>query len=74
LFRWSLIWLAYPVLYLVYSLVRGAFVDWYPYPFINPVTSGWPNLIGIGFTIALGSLLLTWLLVLRTTLRRSHTS
>jgi hypothetical protein len=73
-FRWSLLWLAYPVLYLVYSLVRGAFVDWYPYPFINPVTSGWPNLIGIGFTIALGSLLLTWLLVLRTTLRHSHTS
>jgi hypothetical protein len=73
-FRWSLLWLAYPVLYLVYSLVRGAFVDWYPYPFINPVTSGWPNLIGIGFTIALGSLLLTWLFVLRTTLRRSHTS
>ena len=24
-----------PVVWLVYTLVRGAFVDWYPYPFID---------------------------------------
>jgi hypothetical protein len=69
-FRPALVWLAYPLFYLAYSLVRGAFVDWYPYPFINPTVSGWPNLIGTSLTIALGCLLLTWLLVLRTSVRR----
>lgn len=34
-YRNVFLWLAYPILYLVYSLVRGPMVDWYPYPFIN---------------------------------------
>ncbi|WP_026556117.1 Pr6Pr family membrane protein [Arthrobacter sp. 35W] len=34
------VWLVPPVLYLVYSLVRGAATDWYAYPFLNPNTSG----------------------------------
>lgn len=28
-------WLAFPLLYLAYSLIRGPLVDWYPYPFID---------------------------------------
>lgn len=28
-------WLAFPLLYLVYSLIRGPIVEWYPYPFID---------------------------------------
>jgi hypothetical protein len=28
-------WLVYPVIYIVYSLARGAIVNWYPYWFIN---------------------------------------
>lgn len=35
--RW---WIAFPVLYFTYSLVRGAIVDWYPYPFLNPARAG----------------------------------
>ncbi|HET8739834.1 MAG TPA: Pr6Pr family membrane protein [Acidimicrobiia bacterium] len=31
-----LIWIAFPAAYLVYTLVRGAIVDWYPYPFLDP--------------------------------------
>lgn len=69
-FRIALVWLAYPLLYLVYSLIRGSITDWYPYPFINPTLSGWPNLIGTSLAIALGSLALTWLLVQRTSGRR----
>lgn len=30
-----LLFLVVPVVWLVYTLVRGAFVDWYPYPFID---------------------------------------
>ena len=34
--RDALRWTGYPILYLIYSLVRGAIVDWYPYDFIDP--------------------------------------
>jgi hypothetical protein len=33
-------WLAFPVLYLVYSLIRGAVTGWYPYPFLDPRRDG----------------------------------
>jgi hypothetical protein len=29
-------WLAFPVVWLMYTLIRGPIVDWYPYPFIDP--------------------------------------
>lgn len=37
-------WLAFPVAYGVYSLVRGPIVDWYPYPFIDPREQGYMQL------------------------------
>jgi hypothetical protein len=33
-------WLIFPVVYLVYSLVRGPIADWYPYPFLDPNLDG----------------------------------
>lgn len=39
--RAALGWLALPVVYLVYSLVRGATAGWYPYPFLNAATLGY---------------------------------
>jgi hypothetical protein len=38
--RDALLWLAYPLVWLVYTLVRGAAVGWYPYPFLDPAHSG----------------------------------
>ncbi len=35
-------WLIYPLVYLVYTLVRGAAVGFYRYPFLNPATAGAP--------------------------------
>jgi hypothetical protein len=35
-YRTALYWLAFPLIYFAYSLSRGAAVDWYPYPFLNP--------------------------------------
>lgn len=37
----ALVWLVFPVLYLVYTLVRGASADWYPYPFLDPRAHGY---------------------------------
>lgn len=34
--RRTLIWLLLPLVYLAYSLVRGANTGWYPYPFLDP--------------------------------------
>lgn len=31
---------AFPLLYVAYTLVRGAAVGWYPYPFLNPAVVG----------------------------------
>ena len=40
-------WLVYPLVYVIYSLVRGPIVDWYPYPFLNPDrTNGYPGVFG----------------------------
>jgi hypothetical protein len=33
-------WMAFPLLYVLYTLARGAIVDWYPYLFVNPHRSG----------------------------------
>jgi len=37
----SLYWLLFPIVYLAYSLTRGAMTGWYPYPFLNPATKGY---------------------------------
>jgi hypothetical protein len=38
-------WLAFPLIYFGYSVVRGASVGWYPYPFLNPALVG--GLVGV---------------------------
>ncbi|MFW0788844.1 Pr6Pr family membrane protein [Gordonia sp. CPCC 205333] len=39
-----LTWLLAPLVYGVYTLTRGAFVDWYPYPFIDPRVQGYASM------------------------------
>lgn len=36
-------WLAYPVLYIIYTIVRGELSGFYPYPFINVTDIGYPK-------------------------------
>ena len=43
----ALIWLAFPLAYLVYSLIRGPIAHWYPYPFMDPDTHGY---LGVAIT------------------------
>jgi len=62
--RRALVWLAYPLLYAVYSLVRGPIVDWYPYPFLDPDEAG--GYAGVALYcvgIAAVSALFMWLVV-----------
>jgi hypothetical protein len=38
--RTVVLWMAFPFLYILYTLTRGAIVDWYPYLFVNPHRGG----------------------------------
>ncbi len=39
--RDALLWLAYPIAWVVVTLVRGAGDGWYPYPFLDPANGGY---------------------------------
>jgi hypothetical protein len=41
--REALGWLAFPLAYVGYSLLRGEFVHWYPYPFLDHRQHGYPQ-------------------------------
>jgi hypothetical protein len=54
-------WLLYPLIYIVYTLIRGSFVHFYPYPFINVDKLGYQavliNCIWISFAFLVFCLL-----------------
>ncbi len=58
-------WLIYPAAYLVYSLVRGAAIDYYPYWFINPHESpgGWNGVALFSTAILIGFLIVSAALI-----------
>ena len=44
--RWTVLaWLAYPAAWLGYTLLRGASVDWYPYPFVDVSRLGYGGVL-----------------------------
>ncbi len=58
--RW-LLWLAFPAVWLAYTLIRGPIVDWYPYPFLNPANGGYASVAVYCVGILLGMLAICWL-------------
>ncbi len=48
-------WLIFPVVYFSYTLIRGAIVGWYPYPFLNVSSKGYGRVLadGVGILIAM---------------------
>lgn len=65
-FRETLVWMVYPAVFIVYSMLRGLAVDWYPYPFVDPDENGYLGvavmtvviglaMLGIGALLARGS-------------------
>jgi len=72
--RRALPWLIYPGLYLVYSLIRGPIVDWYPYPFLDPDESGgYLGVAAYAVGITVGVLAFTWVIVRLGEWRREDT-
>lgn len=70
--RHTILWLAFPLVYLAYALIRGSIVNWYPYPFLDPPQVGWVSVIVTSIAIAIGAAGLAWLLALRTQRNQSR--
>jgi hypothetical protein len=43
--RRALTWLAYPLVWLAYTVIRGGIVGWYPYPFLDPAHGGYGQVV-----------------------------
>ena len=52
--RDALLWLAYPLVWTLATVARGAIDDWYPYPFLDPANGGYGQvaLTVVGVTVA----------------------
>lgn len=61
-FKRSLVWLAFPLLYLLYSLIRGAAVGWYPYPFLNPNNHGYGSIALVSLGLLVMGVGLVWVI------------
>lgn len=69
-FRQALIWVVFPVAYVIYSLIRGHFVDWYPYPFLNASEHGYTSVMITSVMLALGAVGLACVLAWSTRWRK----
>lgn len=39
----GLLWLSFPLVWIIYTLIRGSIVNLYPYPFLNPANGGYAS-------------------------------
>jgi hypothetical protein len=57
--RQTILWMSFPLVYVAYTLTRGAIVNWYPYFFVNPNRHGGYLLVtGDCIAISLGIVVL----------------
>ncbi|MBE8726283.1 Pr6Pr family membrane protein [Flavobacterium hungaricum] len=70
------VWLIYPIVYIIYTLLHGIFTDFYPYPFIDVTKLGFPTAIENGLLVLLAFVILSSVLIavvkIRTRVRRLH--
>jgi hypothetical protein len=67
-FRRAVVWIAYPAAFIAYTLVRGAIVDWYPYPFVDVPERGYPAVLVTTVVLGAAMIGLIWLLAWTTRL------
>jgi hypothetical protein len=57
----ALAWLAFPLVYFAYSLIRGPVAHFYPYPFLDPRPHGYDHVIVYAIVLAIGMAVLALL-------------
>lgn len=67
------IWALLPATYVMYSLLRGAVVNWYPYPFLNPTTSSYTQVITTSLILSAFVIILSAILIYYTNRRLQTT-
>jgi hypothetical protein len=55
--RDAILWLVYPIVWLVLTLIRGASDGWYPYPFLDPAGGGYGPVAVTVVAITIGFLI-----------------
>lgn len=71
-FRRALAWIAFPAAFIAYTLVRGAFADWYPYPFVDVAERGYPAVLLTTLVLGAAMVAAIWLLARTTALRAAR--
>ena len=62
--RRALMWLAFPLVFVAYSMFRGGRINWYPYPFLDPgKVGGYTGVAGYCVAITMVFVLLGALLI-----------
>lgn len=56
-------WLIYPLAYITYTLLRGSFAQWYPYPFVDVLTLGYNKVMVNCFFVTLAFIVVAALFV-----------
>lgn len=56
-------WLIYPAFYLIYILIRGAFTNLYPYPFVDVATYGYAKVLTNSGWILIGFVIVSLLFI-----------
>lgn len=62
-YRYAFLWLTYPLTYLGYTLLRGRYDGFYPYPFINAAQLGYPAALSNAAFLTVCTAVLGWLLI-----------
>ncbi len=57
----GLLWLVFPLVYLIYSLIRGPIVGFYPYPFLDPANGGYGQVAVTSVCILIGGFVLVYI-------------
>jgi hypothetical protein len=61
--RQGLAWLIPPLIWIVYTMIRGPIAGWYPYPFLDPTNGGYGSVAVTTLVILAGGAVLCVILV-----------
>ena len=61
--RQGVLWLSLPLVWIIYTIIRGAIVNLYPYPFLNPANGGYASVAVYCVAILIAMLVVSALVV-----------
>ena len=61
--RQGLLWLSFPLVWIVYTIIRGAIVNKYPYPFVDPANGGYASVTVYCIAILIAMLVVSAIVV-----------